>query len=133
MGLFRTVGKIYNRARTVGKQLHTYKQMLGKVTNGASDQMIDYGYKKMMQMAEDKIPNFNLVKDTYNTGKQVVNQVRGGRYDDAAVNRHRFAKRNHSGYRDAYGRVTGTMDRYGITDSVKHIHNQVTRPYMRRY
>jgi len=76
MGFFRNVGKMTGAIYNVGKKAIQFKRMVGKATGGASDRMLDYAGKALESQIRAKLPQYDQIKQAFNTGKEMVNDVR---------------------------------------------------------
>ena len=131
MGFFRNVGKMSSAIYGVGKKAIQFKRLVGKATGGASDKLINYGVNALERQLREKLPRYDQLKEVFNTGHEMVNDVRGGDCEGALKKGHQFAKQHSSRYNDLYNQVNERMDQYNLRQPAYQMYNNNVRPYMR--
>lgn len=131
MGFFRNVGKISGAIYNVGKKAIKFKRMIGKATGGASDRLLNYAGNALENQIREKLPQYDQIKQAFNTGKEMVNSVRNKNYEDAMVSGHNFASNNSQRYNNFSGRVNDNIDQYNLRRPMYQLYNRTARPYMR--
>ena len=131
MGFFRNVGKMSSAIYGVGKKAIQFKRLVGKATGGASDKVINYGVNALERQLREKLPQYDQIKEAFNTGREMVNDARGGDYESALKRGHHFAKQHSSKYNNFSNQVNERMDQYNLRQPAYQVYNNNVRPYMR--
>ena len=131
MGYFRNVGKITSAISNIGKKAIHFKRLVGKATGGASDKLLSYAGNAIESQIRSKIPQYDLLKEAFNTGKEMVNDVSNKNYEDALVRGHNFARTHSQRYNNFSGQVNDNIDQYNLRRPMYQLYNRTVRPYMR--
>ena len=131
MGFFRNVGKMSGAVYNVVKKAVQFKRMIGKATGGASDKLLSYAGNAIENQIRDKLPQYDQIKEAFNSGREMVNEIRQGNYEDAIVRGHNFARQHSSKYNNFSNQVNMNIDKYNIRQPLYQTYNNTARPYMR--
>ena len=131
MGLFRNVGKIGGAIYNIGKKAVQFKRLVGKATGGASDKLLSYAGNAIENQLRQKLPQYDQMKEVFNTGKEMVNDVRGGDYEGALVKGHNFARHHSQTYNNFSNKINHGLDQYNLRQPAYMAYNNAVRPYMR--
>ena len=131
MGFFRNVGKMSGAIYNVGKKAMKFKRLVGKATGGASDKLINYGVNAVEGQLRSKLPQYDQIKDAFNSSKEMVNDARAGNYESVARKGHSFMKQHSNRYNNFSNQVNQGMDQYNLRKPAYQMYNNSVRPYMR--
>jgi hypothetical protein len=131
MGFFRNVGKMTGAIYGVGKKAIQFKRLVGKATGGASDKLINYGVNALETQLREKLPQYDQMKQAFNTSREMVNDASAGNYENALRKGHNFAKQHSNKYNNFSNQVNQGLDKYNLRKPAYQMYNNKVRPYMR--